>query len=146
MQMNLQELKEKIPGLREDEESLRITYFGEEYCIGKKDGSIKRLTGTEEIPRERRMNIYNLFWYSKREAGFQDRWVPFRNVKNASPFAPAFESACVEAVCHDFQRTPGTASSGGAEIRRETASTGGCRVSGGFLCMYSHAVSLLGCR
>lgn len=36
LQMNLQELKEKIPGLREDEESLRLTYFGEEYCIGKK--------------------------------------------------------------------------------------------------------------
>ena len=102
LQMNLQELKEKIPGLREDEESLRITYFGEEYCIGKKDGSIKRLTGTEEIPRERRMNIYNLFWYSKREAGFQDRWGPFRNVKNASPFAPAFEAHVLKPFAMTF--------------------------------------------
>ena len=37
------------------------------------------------------MNIYNLFWYSKADARFQDRWVPFRDVKDAGPFAPAFE-------------------------------------------------------
>lgn len=37
------------------------------------------------------MDIYNLFWYSKEDAFFMNRWVPFRDVRGASPFTPAFE-------------------------------------------------------
>ena len=53
-----------------------------------------------------RLDIYNLFWYSKETACFQNRWVPFRELRNAGPFAPAFEKNILKPLAATFEGKP----------------------------------------
>ena len=91
LQMDQEALMRKLPEIKAEGEYLTVLHFGRKYGIHRKDGYIKAMEDSSPISNGTRMNIYNLFWYSKENVSFADRWVPFRNVKNAGPFAPAFE-------------------------------------------------------
>lgn len=92
LEMDKEMLKKKIPEIREEGDFFLITHFGETFGVSLKDGTIHSMEEREkEISNGIKMDIYNLFWYSKETAFFQNRWVPFRDVKGASPFTMAFE-------------------------------------------------------
>ena len=77
--------------LRQEGDYLTLYHFGRKFGVHKETGTVKAMEDDGPVSLGSRMNIYNLFWYSKADARFQDRWVPFRDVKDAGPFAPAFE-------------------------------------------------------
>ena len=89
--MDVQELLRKLPELRQEGDYLTLYHFGRKFGVHKETGTVKAMEDDGPVSVGSRMNIYNLFWYSKADARFQDRWVPFRDVKDAGPFAPAFE-------------------------------------------------------
>ena len=99
LQMDQEALMRKLPEIKAEGEYLTVLHFGRKYGIHRKDGYIKAMEDSRPISNGTRMNIYNLFWYSKENVSFADRWVPFRDVKNAGPFAPAFERGGDHTAC-----------------------------------------------
>lgn len=91
LEMDQEALRKKLPEIKVEGEYLTVLHFGRKYGIHREEGFIKAMEDSGPISNGTRMNIYNLFWYSKENAGLAGRWVPFRDVRNAGPFAPAFE-------------------------------------------------------
>lgn len=89
--------------LEHDEQSMYIVYYNEKYCLNRKNGMI-----TLEKEPDRRlsfntlMSIYNLFYYSKPYARVRGEFVPFRQVKRAAPFDPAFKRTVVDVLAKKF--------------------------------------------
>ena len=95
-------------------------HFGQKYGVHRQTGQIFALSdwlmrggaddkaseALEEVSVNVRLDIYNLFWYSKETAYFQNRWVPFRELKNAGPFAPAFEKNILKPLAATFEGKP----------------------------------------
>lgn len=91
LQMNQQALMDKLPELQAEGEYLTVVHFGRKYGIHRTNGTIEALEDDQPIANGTKMNIYNLLWYSREDAHFLEQWVPFRDVRGARPFAPAFE-------------------------------------------------------
>ena len=102
LQMDHDELARRFR-LKIDNGALYITFFGREYRIDRHNGVITdaempdRATGFDE-----RMSILNLFHYSRPGAAVCGRFVPFREVRGASPFAPAFEKSVASGLAAPF--------------------------------------------
>lgn len=123
LSMDQGKLLAKLPELRSEGEYLVLTHFGRTFGIDKVNGNIVVLSdpirkcdrgglmhqspqeyeGSDgQVDNSTKMNIYNLLWYSKENVFFQNRWVPFRSVKGAGPFAPAFEKNVVMPFARTF--------------------------------------------
>ena len=80
-----------LPGYGED--ILPITYYGVEYGIDRRDGRIRELAHPEKkMSFNAAMAIYHLFYYSAKQPANSGVWVPFREVKGAAAFDPAFQA------------------------------------------------------
>ena len=111
LKMDHEELVRRFE-LQSDENALYIRFCCREYRIDRMSGIIT----CEENPGRRvsfdaLMSIYNLFYYSKAGAAVCGKFVPFRDVKRASPFAPAFEKSVKSGLAIPF--------SGKAELLRK---------------------------
>ena len=91
MKMDQEELRRRVPELKDENGFLAITHFGRKFGISKKDGSIHSLDGQSEPDTTEQLNIYTLLGYAKEGAFFMDKWVPFAELRNARPFAPAYK-------------------------------------------------------
>ncbi|MDY2939024.1 MAG: DUF3786 domain-containing protein [Fusicatenibacter sp.] len=99
-------LLKKVPCIKEEGEYLAVTYYQKCYGIHRKTGQIVCLDTPEKLPcvsEGIRMNIYNLCWFSRENAALQNRWVPFRDVKNASPFTAAFQKNVLNPFAATFE-------------------------------------------
>lgn len=111
LQMDCDELAERF-NLRSDEDALYIRFCCRDYRIDKKSGHISDVNAPEcKLSFNVLMSIYNLFYYSKAGAAVRGEFVPFREVKRASPFAPAFEKSLDFGLTRPF--------SGKAELLRK---------------------------
>ncbi len=94
LQMDQEELKNRLPELAEEGGDLLITQFGKQYRINKENGKI---TGEEdEISNYEQLHIYTLFGYVSILAHYKNDWVPFEKLKDASPFAKAFQEGVIQ--------------------------------------------------
>lgn len=101
--LDQKKLKEKIPGLMEEKEYLTILYYGEKYGIEKKTGEIRSFNSKGAAPSvTTRLNIYTLLWYVKEGSSLSGKWVPFRDLEHARPFAPAFQKGTIEVFAATF--------------------------------------------
>ena len=91
MKMDQEELRRRVPELKDENGFLAITHFGRKFGISKKDGSIHSLDGQSEPDTTEQLNIYTLLGYAKEGAFFMEKWVPFAELRNARPFAPAYK-------------------------------------------------------
>lgn len=91
-------------GLEQDEKAYYLIYFHQKYRLDKESGM---LTLYEEPERELTfhtvMTIYHLFYYSRPEARVSGRFVPFREVKRAAPFDPAFHKNILKPMAEAFE-------------------------------------------
>lgn len=103
LEMDRQELKERFH-LQQDERGMYILYYGQRYCLDEKTGAIFLV---EDPSRKLVFNtviaIYNLFYYAKKEAKVCGRFVPYRQVKRAAPFAPAFQKRVLIPLAKAFE-------------------------------------------
>ena len=100
--MDREELKERFH-LRSDGGAHYITYFQREYRLDQQDGSLTLSDDpNRQAPFDTAMSIYTLFHYAKPDASVCGRFVPFREVKRAAPFAPAFQRMIVAPFCQKF--------------------------------------------
>lgn len=91
-------------GLNSDEEALYISYFRQKYRIDRRTGIITLADAPEcRLAFNTLMSIYNLFYYAKPGAAVKGEFVPFRNVKRAAPFAPAFQRTILTPLAKAFE-------------------------------------------
>ena len=87
-----------------DNTNLYITYYCQPYQVDRATGTIRRCDRpNEDVPFSPLMSIYHLFCYSKPGAANSGVFVPFREVKGAAPFAPAFEKTIAEGLARPFE-------------------------------------------
>ncbi|MGN0315274.1 MAG: DUF3786 domain-containing protein [Fusicatenibacter sp.] len=99
-------LLKKLPCMEDEGEYLAVTYYQRRYGIHRKTGQIVCLDTPEKQPclsEGIRMNLYNLCWFSMENAKLLNRWVPFRDVKNASPFTAAFQRNVLDPFAATFE-------------------------------------------
>ena len=91
-------------GLEQDEHAQYIVYFNQKYRIDQSTGMITLCKEPgRELSFDTVMVIYHLFWYSKKGAHVCGRFVPFRQVKRAAPFDPAFRKSVLECAATTFE-------------------------------------------
>lgn len=91
LKMDQEELKRRLPELKDEGEYLEIIHFGIRYGISKKDGRIVCMEKGREAGTTEMLNIYTLLGYVKSNAFFMDKWVSFADLRGARPFAPAYK-------------------------------------------------------
>ncbi len=100
--LNQGQLLKKIPGLQEDGDDLTLQYYKHRYGIDRRTGEIRPLESEEKPSLFTRLNIYTLLWYCKEGAVPSGEWLPFRSLKDASPFGPAFQQTVVDVYARTF--------------------------------------------
>lgn len=116
--MDKEELKERFH-LKSDEQALYIIFYNEEYRLDHKSGMLTLLRDPDrKLLFAAVISIYNLFHYSKPGAVLSNEFVPFRQVKRAAPFAPAFQKKTVDFLAETFDGHM-------EELRRACISLGG---------------------
>lgn len=104
--LDQQELRKKLPGLSLEEDYLILPYFNRKHGIHRKTGKIISFENTGPLTYLARMNIYTLLWFCSDSASFQGNWLPFRNMKDASPFGPAFQRTVIDVFARTFSGHP----------------------------------------
>lgn len=102
LRMDHNELAQRFQ-LKSDTHALYITFYDREYRIDRETGSIEDTADPScLIDFNIRMSLFNLFYYSKKGAAVCGRFVPFRDIKGASPFAPAFQKSIEQDLAKPF--------------------------------------------
>lgn len=136
LQMDQEILMRKLPEIKAEGEYLTIVHFGRKYGIHRKEGYIRAMEDDIPLRNGMKMNIYNLFWYSKENISLTERWVPFRDVRNAGPFAPAFERNILKPFAMSFEGKT-------EKLRRAAEKMGGQPVRQGDAGYIVHAFSCI---
>lgn len=90
-------------GLKQDGNALYITYYQECYLLDRHTGMILLKDDPDRrLPFNTVMSIYHLFHYSKANAALKGEFVPFRKVKGAAPFDPAFQRTVLTPLARTF--------------------------------------------
>lgn len=101
--LDQQQLLRTLPELKEEGDYLTLFHFGQKYGIHRETGRIV-LAEHPALPVSTniRLNIYTLLWYAKPDAKLQNHWVTFADLKNARPFAPAFQKGVISTFAKTF--------------------------------------------
>ena len=91
LSMDQEALCRRLPGLELAESQLRLRHFGRLFAVSRRDGTIRCLTDGAPASYNEAMNIYTLLHYARPDARWTGRWLPFRDLRHASPFAAAFQ-------------------------------------------------------
>ena len=102
LQMNAKELMEKLPELKDEGDYLTLYLFARKLGIQKETGEIEAMEDDRLVSNNTKLNVYTLFGYCKEYAALTGRWVPFRDLRGASPFAPAFQKGILEPLAATF--------------------------------------------
>lgn len=103
LEMDQEELKKKLPELKEEGEWLTLFHFSRKFGVHKTKGEIVALEDEEAVSCYEKLNIYTLFAYVSSGAYFKDNWVKFEQLKDASPFAKAFQAGVNLPFAKTFQ-------------------------------------------
>lgn len=89
--------------LETDEDALYIVFFRERYRLDRHTGMITNTHAPEKrLGFNTLMCIYHLFYYSRPEAKVSGTFIPFRQVKGAAPFDPAFQRTVLKPLAETF--------------------------------------------
>ncbi len=100
--MDQEKLLQKLPGIHSEKEYLTIPYYNSLHGIHRRTGEIVCLESPHPLSLFARLNIYTLLWYCKEHAVPAGEWMPFRNLKDASPFGPAFQKTVIDVFARTF--------------------------------------------
>lgn len=102
LSMDQEALCRRLPGLELAESQLRLRHFGRLFAVSRQDGTIRCLTDGAPASYNEAMNIYTLLHYARPDARWTGRWLPFRDLRHASPFAAAFQRGIVLPLARTF--------------------------------------------
>ncbi|KIR01860.1 hypothetical protein P261_00674 [Lachnospiraceae bacterium TWA4] len=96
LDMDKEELRKRLPELKEEGDYFTITQFNRKFGIHKEEGHIVALEDDDKIFSYEKLNIYTLFGYVQKDAHFKNEWVPFEKLKSTSAFNPAFQDGLIK--------------------------------------------------
>ena len=103
LQMDHEELARRFR-LKTDDSALYITFYGRQYRLDRRSGAVTEAENPDTpVSFDESMSILNMLYYSRPGASVSGRFVPFRDVKGASPFAPAFEKSVASGLAAPFE-------------------------------------------
>ncbi len=102
-EMDIAKIQEKLPEIREEGDFLILSHYGQDYGIRRKDGTIQSMEAGQDASLYTKLNIYTLLWYCKPNPALSGEWVPFRDLKDASPFGPAFQRTILDVFSKTFE-------------------------------------------
>lgn len=103
LQMDHEELARRFR-LKTDDGALYITFYGRQYRLDRRSGAVTEAENPDApVSFDESMSILNMLYYSRPGASVSGRFVPFRDVKGASPFAPAFEKSVASGLAAPFE-------------------------------------------
>lgn len=98
----VEDLLRRVPELKDNGDgAYTICHFGRLYCYDHTTGLLSAADGGYATVLQR-LNIYTLLAYCQADARPTGRWVPFRDVPGAGPFAPAFQRGNLEPFATTF--------------------------------------------
>lgn len=100
--MDQGQLIEKLPEIKIETDYLTLSLFGKRFGIHTQTGKIVTLDDLQPAEIVSQLNIYTLFGFVSPQAQFQDKWVPFRELKGASAFTLAFEKHVLAPFAQTF--------------------------------------------
>ena len=84
-------------------DSIYISYYNRDYVVSVSTGEIKnRRDPNAYIPHYDALFIYHLFWFSKENPKVSGEMIPFRDVKGAAVFDPAFQKLVLKPLAAEF--------------------------------------------
>lgn len=100
--MDQEEICQRLPELQAHGGDLTLWHFGRQFAIDRQTGEIRALSDERPVEAMAKMNIYTLFQYAKKGAANTGEWLPYRELKSASPFAAAFRRGILEPIAATF--------------------------------------------
>lgn len=83
---------------------LPISYYGVLYNISREDARITQVDRPGiKVDFQTALAIYHLFYYSSKSPVNTNRFIPFRDVKGAGPFDPAFKKQILTPFARAFE-------------------------------------------
>ena len=102
LQMDQEELKKRLPELKEEGDWLTVCHFGRRLGVHKENGKIIAMEDHDPVTCYERLNVYTLFGYVSPLAHYKDDWVRFDRLKDTSPFSKAFQEGVTEPFSRMF--------------------------------------------
>ena len=96
------ELRRKLPELNAHGDHLALWHFDRQVAIDLNSGQLQCISDADPLTLNEKLNIYTLLWYCKDGAVQSGQWLPFHSMKDASPFAPAFEKSVLQSFTKAF--------------------------------------------
>jgi hypothetical protein len=106
LEMNVRSLVDTVPGLELTEGYLTIVHFGRRFGLRTDTGHILALDDDRPVSIYTRLNIYTLLGYAAPGARIKNEWVTFSELKDAGPFAKAFQQSIVGPLALTFEGKP----------------------------------------
>lgn len=100
--MDKEQLMEKLPELKSEEDYLTLKLFGQKFGVHSQTGKIVTVEDFKPASIVSQLNIFTLFGFVKPGAQLKDKWVPFRELNGAAPFTAAFEKHVLEPFAQTF--------------------------------------------
>ncbi len=95
-------LRKKLPELHGKDHILTLWHFDRQIAIDLETGLLHCISDPKPLSLNEKLNIYTLLWYCKDHATLSGQWLPFHSMKDASPYAPAFEKTVLRSFSHSF--------------------------------------------
>lgn len=102
LRMDQEELKRRLPELREEGEFLTLCHFGRKLGVHKTAGTIATMEDQQPVTCYERLNVYTLFGYVTPLAHYKDDWIRFDRLKDTSPFSKAFQEGVIQPFSRMF--------------------------------------------
>jgi hypothetical protein len=91
-----------LPGYTDSD--LPISYYGVPYLISREDAGVTRADRPDaRVDVQTALAIYHLFYYSSGSPVNTGRFIPFREVRGAAPFDPAFKKQILVPFARAFE-------------------------------------------
>lgn len=97
------EILKKLPEIKEEGDYLTLSHYSRKYGISRINGTIRAMDEDRPASLFTKLNIYTLIWYCKPHPVLSGQWIPFRELKNASPFGPAFQRTVLDVFSRTFE-------------------------------------------
>ncbi len=91
-----------LPELHREGHQLLLWHFGRRIALDLRDGSLSCVSDGRPLSLNLRFNVYTLLWYAKPNATQSGTWVSFADLRNASPYAPAFQRTVLKSLAATF--------------------------------------------
>lgn len=100
--MDWQSLRSRLPELQPEGDYYTIIHFGRTYGIHAITGEIIALHDDQSVSCKQKLNIYTLLAYCTDGAKQSGQWVPFGDVRGASPFSAAYQKNILAPLAATF--------------------------------------------